>query len=418
MDKKIIITSLVIVPLLSLGTVKAADMDATRDSSVAERSRDDYQPLGIKIGGFKLWPSFEIENEWNDNIFQSQTEVIDDFVFHLRPSVNVISEWSVHELAFSAGADVAQYVTNDDENKEDYSFNVSGRFDILKDSFTQSYISYAKAYEDRGSPDSVAGSIEPTEYQTFSGGVLLEHKTNRLRFSLFNDFNYTQYKNGRSQLIDIINDGRNRWDNRSTARVGYEINPGYEAYVSGSYNFVDYDRLTSGTERSSDGYEFSAGVALDFTGKLVGDFYIGFREQLFDSSVLDTIGDITGGISLQWMPTGLTTVNVGLDRSIQETTQGTSPGSFVTALSASVDHELLRNLLLNASVGYTYTEFEAGDEREDDSYNAGLSAKYLFNRNVFAKMGYEFSTRNATANTALTSDFDVHSIFLTLGTQL
>jgi len=409
MDKRIIITSVVIVPLLSLSlsTVNAA-----------EGTGNDYQPLGIKIGGFKLDPSFEIENEWNDNIFQSQTEVVDDFIFHLRPSVNVISDWSVHELAFSARADVAQYATNDAENTEEYFFDVSGRLDILKDSFAQVDVSYANQSEDRGSPDSVAGSIEPTEYQTFSGGVLLEHKTNRLKFSLSNDFNHTEYKNGQSQLFAIINDGRNRWDNTSTARVGYEINSGYEAYVLGSYNFVDYDRLTSGIERSSEGYEISTGVTLDFTGKLIGDFYIGYREQSYDASVLDTIGDITGGIGLQWMPTTLTTVNTGLDRSIQETTQGTSSGSFVTALSASVDHELMRNFLLNASAGYTFTEFEGGNEREDDSYNVGLSAKYLFNRNVFAKMGYGFSSRSATSNVALTSDYDVHSVFLTLGVQL
>ena len=75
--------------------------DLKRGEGVTERYISGYEPIGIKVGSFLLHTSLESENEWNDNIFSTQDSLVDDFIFHLKPSLDVTSNWKRHGLGFS-----------------------------------------------------------------------------------------------------------------------------------------------------------------------------------------------------------------------------------------------------------------------------------------------------------------------------
>ena len=59
-----------------------------------------------------------------------------------------------------------------------------------------------------------------------------------------------------------------------------------------------------------------------------------------------------------------------------------------------VTHELLRNLLLNANVGYTRDDFQ-GTSRTDNTYDPGVGVSYLINRNLSVNATYRFTTRDS-----------------------
>ena len=145
--------------------------------------------------------------------------------------------------------------------------------------------------------------------------------------------------------------------------------------------------LTGGVQRDSQGYEMVAGVAIDFTGITFGDLFVGYREQWYDDDNLSTIEGLTGGVDITWNVTPLTTVHGGVVRRVEETTSGGASGFFATRYSVSADHELLRNLLLNVSLAVTENDYE-GIDRKDRTYNTGLSARYLMNRNFYVSAGY------------------------------
>ncbi len=72
-----------------------------------------------------------------------------------------------------------------------------------------------------------------------------------------------------------------------------------------------------------------------------------------------------------------------------------------------VDHELLRNLLLNANVGYENDAF-GGISRSDDYYLAGAGAKYLISHNFWISGGYNFAHRESSV---AGTNFDDHIFF-------
>lgn len=428
--------TLLVTPLAFLYATQALaeqQSSTTRGDGVLERSRGDYLPKGIKLGGFTVKPALESENVYNSNIYLIQNNSKDDFIFHVKPSVNVLSNWSKHSLAFTGSADTLSYATHSKEDQQNYIFNLDGRFDIMKNSFAHANATYSHLTESRGSPDSNANgliingvtvqnsafsALKPVQYQTVGGTFGIEHKINRVKLNVDHAIHHLDFANGQTgNGTQINNKDRNRLINESTLRVGYEITPGYEAFLKGGYNFINYGQTFDdfGYQRSSDGYKVVTGLALDLTGKLTGDAYVGYQSQNFDDYRLATISGVTGGLGLKWNPTGLTTVKARVDRTINQTTQNASSGYFSTLFTLGVTHELLRNLILTADAGYGLNDYKGGNNRSESLYSAGVGAKYLINRNFYLKGGYEYNNRTTNIQN---TNYDLNRVFLTIGSQL
>jgi hypothetical protein len=401
----------------------ASENNIKRGQGVLKRARADYKPVGMRLGSFKLLPTLDLDNEWKDNIFFSQSGLVEDFIFHVQPGFALQSDWKRHALGFVFDGDFQTYADRGSEDKENYSFTLDGKLDVVRNSFAHAKLLYANQFENRGIATSVFdnGAIarNPTSFQTLQGLVGYEHKVNRIRLNLINDASSLNFDNVLLFNGDTIDNDKNRsrMRNETSFRFGYEINPQYEAFFKTAYNFIDYDSETGadGFQRSSDGYENVVGVALDLTGKLTGNIYLGYVTQDYQDPRLISVSGLTGGLGLKWSPTGLTSVNANIDRGITETIQGDSSAVFGTNFTVGVDHELLRHIILSAAVGYTNNEFQGGQGRNEDIFNFGFNAKYFVNRNLYLKTGYR--TESRTANIQNTN-YDLNSLYLTIGSQL
>lgn len=201
-----------------------------------------------------------------------------------------------------------------------------------------------------------------------------------------------------------------------TLRTGYELAPLREIYLLTGFNTRDYDqsRDNNGFARSSDGYTLALGTKYDLTGVTAIDVFAGYRQQDYDDVRLDTVQGWTAGAKLIWNVTRLTTVTGTLSREVEETTISSASGYFATVAELRVDHELLRNLVLDASLAYEEDEFE-GIAREDEYYTGRVGAKYLINRNFSLSGGYRYRERASSQSGA---DFDENVVFVRLSSHL
>ena len=186
-------------------------------------------------------------------------------------------------------------------------------------------------------------------------------------------------------------------------------------FVRGSVNQRNYEdaRDDGGVNRDSSGWEVVAGLALDLGDVTFGNVFAGYMRQEFDDASLKSISGPSFGADITWNPTRLTTVKGIASRTIEETTLSGAAGALSTRFGANVDHELLRNLILSGNVDYVNNDYE-GITREDDIFNVGPSADYLFNRYLRLRLRYTHSMRESnTAN----GDYNVNSVFLRLLAQ-
>jgi len=85
----------------------------------------------------------------------------------------------------------------------------------------------------------------------------------------------------------------------------------------------------------------------------------------------------------------------------------------VVSYDASIDHELLRNLLLNANVGYSLQDYE-GIKQIDKNLGVGIGAKYMMNRYFYGSIEYRYRQRESN----VTPGFKSNTVAIRLEAQL
>ena len=93
----------------------------------------------------------------------------------------------------------------------------------------------------------------------------------------------------------------------------------------------------------------------------------------------------------------LMTVTGLIKRSLQETTLDGGTASLVTQYRARVDHEIDRQILLNAELDFQTTDIE-GVARKDDLYSIGIGAKYMLLRYLYLSGDYRYQRKISTAD--------------------
>ncbi len=259
------------------------------------------------------------------------------------------------------------------------------------------------------SPNNIPNTTKPIEYSDLSGNVAGEKEFNRLSLRLDGNYDAYRYQDAKLTAGGVSRLSLDDYDEKRVGlRTGYEFQPGRQVYVLTGYDRRDYNSSAdiNGFNRNSEGYTVAVGTKYDLTGVLFLDAFIGYRQQFYTDARLKTMQGPTGGAQLTWNVTRLTTVAGSVTRDIQETIIAASSGYFATLFQVRADHELMRNLLVNATVGYENDNFN-GVSRSDDYYLAGAGAKYLISHNFWLSGGYNFAHRQSSA----AGNFDDHIFF-------
>lgn len=417
-------TSMLAITTVAGLSISAAAQDNGTDQvvSVYERSRPDFQAPGARSGSFIFSPTIDAGARYNSNIFARRAGAtavnpgeIDDFIWSVKPNFSLASDWSQNSVVFTAGADIARYTDNGREDYEDFNLGVNGRVDIERGMNFTWGADYVDQHEDRGAPDTAGNQAEQTRFKRFDARAGFERDQSIMSLAVnarFSNWDFTDPDIIGGGVLD--NTQRNRKEYFGDVRVGYEVDQYYEAFVQLTANRIDFDnsQATGGPERSSDGWEARVGSSFDLTGTSRGEFFVGYLNQEFDNDIFDKIDVFTFGASLLWNPTGLTSVNVGVNRGIQQTIVSDNTGGpllfasgiLATTYSMGIEHELQRNFLVKAGLSYSDQDFRS-TVRSDENYSANFGAKYFVNRNWAIVADYTWDYRNTNA---ATQDFKRH----------
>jgi hypothetical protein len=356
---------------------------------VTARPRPDYDPLGIRAGGFLIFPSVTVDGRYDDNVFASDDNEEDDFIFVFQPRIVARSNFPRHSLNLTVQSEIGQYVDNTDENFLDYGTQLAGRLDITRRNRLVGSAFYAHGHEDRDDPEDPGVDVvdEPVEFDEYGGGVGFEQDFNRFNFAVRGEVDRRDFEEDESERDRILYGG--------TLRTGYFISPRINAFVQGGYRREERD-TSEGTNppinRDNDVYEARVGTAIDITGLLFGEVSVGWAMQEFDESELDSEDDLIYGAGLTWNPTQLTSLRLDASGGFVPSDVGTS--NLQNRVALRVDHELLRNVLIGGRVVYNRDDFQETG-RVDNRFDVGPDITYLINRYFSVGAGYTFSTRDS-----------------------
>ncbi len=391
--------------------------EVPRGETVLSRPRPDYDPIGQRVGGFIVYPNLDVQETYDNNIFATERGHVGDLITSMIPSVDVRSNWNVHALDFHADSSVNKYANNARADFTDYTATTDGRLDIYHDARMYGAAGFLDRHEPFSSPDNIFGNKSPVEYQDYTGNIAGEKEFDRLSLRLDGNYDAYRYNNSSTVAGGVLRESlRNYDDKRVALKTGYELAPLRQVYVSGGYDWRDYQSVLdiSGFDRNSTGYQAALGAVYDLTGIVFADVFAGYREQDYQDVRLAAIKGPTGGARLTWNVTRLTTITGGVTRTVEESDIANASGYFATRGNLRADHELLRNLLLNATAGYERDDFK-GIGRSDDYYLAGVGARYLIDRNFWVSAGYNYANRSSNQSNL---SFQDHLVFVRLSAHL
>ncbi len=388
----------------------------------AARQGENYDPKGVPVGSFRLFPELEMDEVYNDNIYATSpaTGKTGSFIQQIKPSLNLRSDWSEHMLNMFATGSFGLYSLDSNNDYYDYGTGANGRYDIKRDWNVYGGGSFNHLHEARGTPTSLNSGVQPNQYNLVAGNVGYFQKFNRLSGRLdgrVDNYTYTNEPLGSA----LPNSDRNRTEFREAARFGYELVPGFEAWVRGSLNQRQYvtNPDTSGFFRGSQGFDVVGGLAIDFGGITSIELFAGYVQQNYISP-FTSVSAPTFGIAGYWNPIRELFVKPFLRRTVEEAGFTDSSAYLNTTGGVDVDYVFRPNIRLLGHVDYTIADYNQAitsntGARYDQYLNLKLDAQYLLTPNFYVGPTYQFTNRWSNQ---LNSDYNQNIFMLRLGTRI
>lgn len=367
----------------------------------ADRPRPEYAPVGIRAGGLFLYPRLTASVAYTDNLFAQDTGTDSDLVLELTPSMEVRSNWGRHALDASAYITPRIHADNSSENVTGFGASANGRLDVS--SSTQATLSagFARSHVLRTDIDSATAAAEPTPFDRVSVRAGIAHRLNRLTLRATAGYTNDDFKPVPRTGGGIVNE--NRRDVRIVTggvEAFYALSPGYSLLVSAQLNDRNF-RLAPGRpgfvpgvdlDRNSSGYAVQGGVRFELTRLLYGTVALGYLSQDFRNPGTPSISGLSASADLLWNITTLSSARLAIARDVEPSYEPTAPGRLSTNIDLSLEHELLRNLVLTVAAGRSIDKTEPLD-LTDKGWRLQAGARYLIDNGLEARLGYTRESR-------------------------
>lgn len=390
-----------------------------RDRSVAvlDRPHPEYEALGVPVGAFALFPRLQIDAEHTDNVFAVETGPVSDLAFHVRPSATLNSTWSRHQVNAYVRGDFVRNDKYKTENANNWSIGGTGRVDVMRDFNIAMGADYIKATEPRTASNTAVSARDPIHYDQAQAYLSTSRIVGRTKLTVRGDLQSYNYKDGFDLNGNVIDqDARDRVNSSLQGRVDYAVSPATAVFVAVTGNKRDYDAGTVATPtRDSNGYELLTGVNFELGAVVRGEVAVGYISQSFDNAAYSNIDGFGSRTRLEWFPTELTTITATASRAIEDAGVIGAGGYLSTDLGLNVDHELLRNVILSASLKYANDDYN-GIDREDDRTEFALGGNYLLNRNLGLSLRY-YRTKQSSDGVNSGPNYTVNRVTFSLTTQ-
>lgn len=383
----------------ALRSAQDAQIDLfVRNRAVAVRDRPQpaYDPLGIRAGGFTVFPQLQSGVVHDDNVFAAEENRQPATTLRVAPEVLVRSNWSRHALETRARAEIDRNLDFDSENTTDWSLGAAGRLDIVRGVDITLAADYAHDHEARTAAGAGPVARRPITFDLASASLAATRTRGRLRLRADAAVLRYDYRDGLNDAGAVIEqDDRNRTVARLTGRADYALSPATALFFQVARDDRDYRIVAWSPERSSSGHEALAGVDFELGALIRGEVAAGYIRQDFQDTAYGDLDGFSGRARLSWFPTQLTTLTASAARSVEDTGVIGSAGALRTDLSIGVDHELLRNLILTAETAWSEDDYN-GLDRTDTRFAAGFNAVYRLNRHYGLTAGLAYLDQSSS----------------------
>lgn len=371
------------------------DLPQTDRVTVLQRPHPEIDALGVRAGAFLVFPQIELAANATNNVFGATTDTDSDAYATIAPRLDARSDWSRHQLTAHVRGNFRRYLDFPIKNENGYDVGIESRLDIYGESNLRAAVNADRIYITQLSGDfpRFAAASVPLDRQVAS----LRGTWGFNRLQLIGDVNVTRLDYGDTRALDgtlIDQDYLDRTATRMIARAEYNVSPVTSLFVQGIYTLHDYKVVNFDFDRSGDELRVIGGAAFDLTPLIRTRVGVGYLTRHYDTAGVGNLSGLALDAQVDYLVTELTTISLSARRDVRDAIVVGSPGYIASRLTAEVDHELLRNLILIGRADLEKDDFSRID-RNDTLFHVGASALYTLNRSMVLTPSIDYSNRDS-----------------------
>lgn len=360
------------------------DIDPVRNDRLPARlaSLDPYDPVGIRIGSFVLFPEVELGGFATSNVLRSP-DASSDIAAEVMPAARFVSNWSRHALEFRGAGDFSFFDDFDSENDKSYTLEARGRLDVTRRTNVQALISHDRQLESRSAINAVAiGTRTPID--TERAEAALNHRFNRLSVQIRGSVADYSYGDTENLGATTSNSDRNYDETAETVRATWEFKPTLSAFSEVSINQRDYDQAAQSDliNRTSNGQRYRFGVGFGNTSRILrGEISLGYGRQAPEDDRLHDIDGLIIDANATWRMTELTSLLFVAQSDVTETNIANVAGALSRSGGLELRHAFRRYLIASAGLAYSTQDSQDG-VIDDKELRSTLGLEYYVNPEV------------------------------------
>ncbi len=391
-----------------------------KDTPVLDRTHSGYEPVGISAGDFTLYPQIGVGEWYDDNLFATTNQTVGDLRTVITPDLLAKSNWATNSASLDLHGDIERYFDRPNEAVNDGGATGTAQYDGPDYLTLSGLADYEHETEARSSTLSPRDVVRPIQFDFDNVQVGIARPFDRLRLSLTADLSETDFQDGvtptRAPVVETIFDTQEAF---LDGKVAYVINPDTAVVldVTGNTRHFTHDApATVGApaiDRDSSGFEITTGLNLALTHLLRAELLAGYLDQTYVAgAVFRPVNGPTFHVKLDFLPTGLTTLSLDLDRKVNDAQDATASSYLSTKGHFQVDHELYRNIIVSGSVDYEQDAY-SGIRRLDDVLDGRVYVTYLMDRHFSIKATFDRLSVTSIGSARLPG-YDVDQFSVTL----
>ncbi|MFA5949942.1 MAG: outer membrane beta-barrel protein [Hyphomicrobium sp.] len=333
---------------------------------------DPYDPIGIKVGSFVLFPEAEIGSFATNNVFAAADKQ-SDVAATLSTSTRLVSNWSVHALELRGTTASSYYSDFSSEDQRAWSAEARGRLDISRRGNLQAIASHAVSQESRTGVNANRTGT-PADISTDTVSLAYNQRFNRLTLQLRGSLSNSDY----SDTPATNNDERDQTDGNEAVRLRWEFKPTFAAFAEAGLNQHRTGAVAAsdGISRESKGERYRAGLDFGGTSRILrGEISLGYGRQTPDDARLRTTNAFLFDANLAWRMTDLTSLFLTAATDISDTTTALASGAVTHQVGIEARHALRRYVIASAGLSYTDYDYITSPTHES-ALLASLGAEY------------------------------------------
>jgi hypothetical protein len=382
----------------------------------------EYEPIkggALELGGFDLFPIFNVDHYYDSNVLRSPDNDIDSWVRVLSPELILVNEYDGNRFQLGYRFADGHYYGSAIDNYSDHF--ISAQFDLYANERHRFEISsaYELGHDARGTVFSIGSGNQlstPDEYaQTQVDGIYFfgaEEAMGRLELNI----NHTSLDYDINTPAYLIRD-RNFLSAGGT--FYYRVAPATDALIELRTTQINYD-FAQDITNPLDSRANSAliGVRWNSTRNTTGFAKIGMQQKNFDSSLRPDFSGAEWNVGVDWTPMDRTFLRLSTARDTFETN---GEGNFIDNRSIALTwrHSWLERLRSELMLQYGTNTYEGNTDgfitRTDDVSGLSGSLDYDFRRWLTLQLGYQFEQRQSNR---LAIDYDRHLLNLNIRVTL